>query len=198
MSDISRREILAQLAAAFAAAGVVDRLLVEESHAAVQQTSSAAGTMYQRQALSSEQFHTLERLTDLIIPVEEGRPGAVGAEVPAWIDALLNVNTDLKSRYVAGLAWLDQAMQARNQHAFAAATPAQQAELLDLIAFPAKRTPELGPGIDFFTLARRMTVDGFYTSPIGMRDIYSGNTPRTEFTVPQQSIDYVLSRSPLK
>ncbi len=48
MSDITRREVLSQLAAAFVAAGAIDRLLVEESHAAVQQTASAAGTMYQR------------------------------------------------------------------------------------------------------------------------------------------------------
>ena len=60
------------------------------------------------------------------------------------------------------------------------------------------RSPELDPGIDFFLLARRMTVDGFYTSPLGMRDLYLGNAPQAQFRVPQQAYDDVLSRSPFK
>ena len=43
-----------------------------------------------------------------------------------------------------------------------------------------------------------MTADGFYTSPIGMRDVYLGNSPQAAFTVPVTSMDHVLSRSPLK
>jgi gluconate 2-dehydrogenase gamma chain len=81
---------------------------------------------------------------------------------------------------------------------FSAATPAQRAELLDQIAYQKNRSNGLNPGIDFFILARRMTVDGFYTSAVGMRDIYQGNSPRTEFTVPAEAYEYVLSRSPFK
>ena len=43
-----------------------------------------------------------------------------------------------------------------------------------------------------------MTCDGFYTSTVGMRDVYLGNTPQAAFVVPQAAIDYVLRRSPLK
>ena len=44
-----------------------------------------------------------------------------------------------------------------------------------------------------------MTVDGFYTSEIGMRDIYpGGRAPHNAFTVPQEAMDYVISRSPFK
>ncbi len=67
-----------------------------------------------------------------------------------------------------------------------------------MIAFKKNRTPENAPGVDFFVLARRMTCDGFYTSPVGMRDVYMGNTPQAAFVVPQAAIDHVLSRSPLK
>jgi hypothetical protein len=31
-----------------------------------------------------------------------------------------------------------------------------------------------------------------------MRDIYQGNQARQTFTVPQEAMDYVISRSPLK
>ena len=102
------------------------------------------------------------------------------------------------SRYAAGLAWLDTAIQSRHGVAFAAAAVPQQTALLDQIAFQKNRSAELNPGIDFFILARRMAVDGFYTSPVGMRDLYQGNTPQAEFKVPQEAYDYVLGRSPFK
>jgi gluconate 2-dehydrogenase gamma chain len=118
--------------------------------------------------------------------------------VAAWIDMLLDVNAELKDTYIAGLAWFDSTTKQRHGTEFVSATPSQQAALLDAIAFKKNSTPELDPGIEFFVLLRRMTVDGFYSSEIGMRDIYPGNTARTEFTVPQEAIDYVLSRSPFK
>ena len=112
---------------------------------------------------------------------------------------LLNVNADLKAKYTTGLAWLDTAIAARDgAKDFVSATPAQQTALLDVIAYKKNRTPENAAGIDFFVLARRMTCDGFYTSTVGMRDVYMGNTPQAAFVVPQAAIDHVLSRSPLK
>lgn len=198
MSEITRREALGHLAAAFTAAAVIDPLAARTAHAAVQQAAAAAGGTYTPKALSPEQFATLSRLTDLIIPADNGKPGALQAGVPAWIDMLLNVNEELKARYVTGLTWIDSRMKTGQGTAFAVSTPAQQTALLDTIAFKKNSTPELDPGIEFFVLLRRMTVDGFYTSEIGMRDIYPGNTARAEFTVPQEAIDYVLNRSPFK
>jgi gluconate 2-dehydrogenase gamma chain len=198
MSEITRREALGQLAAAFAAATVIEPGSAEAAHAALQQATSASGGTYAPKALSPEEFRTLSRLTDLIIPIDNGKPGAIHAGVPAWIDLLVNVNDDLKETYVTGLAWIDSTMKQREGTTFVSATPPQQTALLDLIAFKKNSTPELEPGIEFFVLLRRMTVDGFYSSEIGMRDLYPGNTPRTEFTVPQYAIDHVMSRSPLK
>jgi hypothetical protein len=195
MSELSRREAIGRLAMAFAGAGALDRLAATDVHALVAQRP---GQVYVPQALTTGQYRALERLTDLIIPVDGSRPGALQAGVPAWIDTLLTVNAELKSRVIGGLAWLDTTMRARHGHDFVAVTPAQQTMLLDQIAFQKNRSVELNPGIDFFILARRMTVDGFYTSPLGMRDIYQGNQARQTFTVPQEAMDYVISRSPLK
>lgn len=197
MSDVSRRDALKQLAAAFLGAALIDPVLAREAHAFVQQ--SAAGGAYVPKALSAAEFRTLERLTDLILPVDSGNPGALAAGVPAWIDSLLNVNAALKSKYVDGLSWLDKTMAARSARDFASAAPDQQTALLDLIAFKKNASPELDPGIQFFALARRMTVDGFYTSDAGIRDLIpQGRPPRGQFVVPQESIDYVISRSPFK
>jgi len=197
MSELTRRDVLQRLALAIAAAGAIDTLDAHEAHVAAQQATVAAGGKYAPKALSAHEFATLERLTDLIIPADD-KPGALQAEVAPWIDLLLNVNADLKAKYTTGLAWLDAAVAADGAKDFVSATPAQQAALLDVIAYKKNRTPENAAGIDFFVLARRMTCDGFYTSPVGMRDVYMGNTPQAAFVVPQAAIDHVLSRSPLK
>jgi hypothetical protein len=197
MSDLSRRDVLQRLAAAVAAAAAFDVNDARAAHDAVHQASAAAGGRYVPKALAVHDFATLERLTDLIIPADH-KPGALKAEVAAWIDTLLNVNEGLKAKYVEGLAWLDTEIAKAGAKDFVSATAAQQTALLDVIAFRKNRTPDNAGGVDFFVLARRMTADGFYTSLVGMRDVYMGNSPQAAFTVPQAAIDHVLSRSPLK
>ena len=42
-----------------------------------------------------------------------------------------------------------------------------------------------------------MTVDAFYTSPIGIKDIdYRGNSPMGSYPEPTEAIAYVLKRVP--
>jgi hypothetical protein len=197
MSEITRRDALQRLALAIAAAGAIDALDAEAAHVAAHQAATATGGTYVPKALSAHEFATLERLTDLIMPAD-GKPGAIQADVAPWIDTLLNVNADLKARYTTGLAWLDTTIAANGAKDFVGATPAQQTALLDVIAFRRNQTPENTVGVDFFALARRMTCDGFYTSAIGMRDVYVGNMPQAAFVVPQAAIDHVIDRSPLK
>jgi len=197
MSEITRRDVLQRLALAIAAAGAIDTLDAHEAHVAAHQAAAATGGTYAPKALSAHEFATLERLTDLILPADD-KPGALQAAVAPWIDLLLSVNSDLKAKYATGLAWLDTTIAANGARDFVGATPAQQTALLDVIAYRRNRTPENGAGLDFFVLARRMTCDGFYTSPVGMRDVYPGNTPQAAFVVPQAAIDHVMSRSPVK
>ena len=80
---------------------------------------------------------------------------------------------------------------------FVEATPAQQTALLDQIAYRRNQSPELAPGIEFFNWVRRMTVDAFYTSEIGIKDIdYRGNSPMGSYPEPTEAIAYVLKRAP--
>jgi len=189
--------VLQRLALAIAAAGAFDALDAREAHAAAHQAAAETGGLYAPKALSVHEFATLERLTDLILPADD-KPGALQAAVAPWIDLLLSVNADLKAKYTTGLAWLDTTIAAEGPGDFVSATPAQQTALLDVIAYRRNGAPKTDAGIDFFALARRMTCDGFYTSPIGMRDVYPGNSPQAAFVVPQAAIDHVMSRSPVK
>ena len=159
---------------------------------------AAAGGAYAPKALSAHEFKTLERLTDFIVPVENGAPGAVAAGAAAWIDMMASENDQLKGIYTKGLAWMDAAMVQRGAKDFLTAAPARQTELLDLIAYWRNQSPELLPGIDFFAWARRMTVDAFYTSEIGIKDIdYRGNTPLASYPAPTDAIAYALKKSGL-
>jgi hypothetical protein len=57
----------------------------------------------------------------------------------------------------------------------------------------------LAPGVRFFDWARKLIVDAFYTSPIGIKDVnYIGNQVVSKYEVPQESIDYAISRSPFR
>ena len=120
------------------------------------------------------------------------------AGAAAWIDMLASENAQLKQTYTTGLAWLDAAMKSRGAADFVSATPAQQTAMLDLIAYRRNQSAELASGIEFFTWARRMTVDAFYTSEIGIRDIdYQGNRPMMAYPAPTEAIAYALKKSGL-
>ena len=197
MSDITRRDVLRRIALTLAAGGTLDRVAAQEvHHLAV--AAQGPGGAYTPRSFPPDQFALLERLTDLIVPVENGAPGALAAGAPAWIDTIASENEQLRKIYRDGFAWLDAAMKARAGTTFVAAAPAQQTELLDLIAYRRNTTPDLAPGIAFFSWVRRMTVDAFYTSEIGIKDIdYRGNAPMGAFPAPAEAIAYVLKRSPV-
>ena len=198
MSEISRRDALRRIALALTAAGFVDRVSAQEVHQMASKAVTADGGRYQPKALSLHDYQTLERLTDLIIPVENGAPGAVAAGAARWIDMLASENGELKDIYTSGLAWLDTAMKQRGAADFLSAPPADQTAMLDLIAYRRNQSAELAPGIRFFTWVRRMTVDAFYTSEIGIKDIdYRGNTPQMTYVAPTQAIEYALKKSGL-
>ena len=196
MSDVTRRDLLRTLAMALTASGIVDRTAAREVHLLAAQT--AAGGAYRPQAFSEHEYRTVERLTDLIIPIENGAPGALAAGAAAWIDMLAGANAQLKEIYGDGVAWLDRAMQQRVARDFVTAPPDDQVAMLDLIAFRRNETPALAPGIRFFSWVRRMTVDAFYTSEIGIRDIdYRGNTAMASYPAPTEAIAYALKKSGL-
>jgi hypothetical protein len=182
---------------ALMAAGTLDRIAAQEVHHMAGEAQAAAAGSYTPKSFTAPEFRTLERLTDLIVPVENGAPGALAAGCAAWIDMISSENDQLKKIYKGGFAWIDAAMKTRGATSFVEATPEQQTALLDQIAYRRNQSPELTPGIEFFTWVRRMTVDAFYTSEIGIKDIdYRGNSPMGSYPEPTQAIAYVLKRVP--
>ena len=198
MSEISRRDVLRRIGVAFMATGVIDRASAQEVHHLALAAQTTGRLPYTPKALNDHEYRTLETLTDFIIPIENGKPGAVAAGAAAWIDMLASENGQLKDIYTKGIAWIDGAAKKNGAPDFLSASAADQTALLDRIAYRRNSSPELDPGIQFFTWARRMTVDAFYTSEIGIADIdYRGNRPQVTYTEPAEAIAYALKRSGL-
>jgi hypothetical protein len=76
-----------------------------------------------------------------------------------------------------GLRWLDTESKRRFGVGYAAAKADQRHAILDDIAYPDKTTPELRAGTTFFMRFRDLTAAGFFSSPMGWKDVqYIGNT----------------------
>src|SRR5689334_9624878 len=196
MSELSRRDLLQSIALSVTLGGLSPAAAQHVHNLAADEKASTG--VYKAKALNPHEYQTLEKLADLIIPPDEKSPGAVASGACEFIDLLASQNPRLLGIYTGGIAWVDQAMKRRYSADFVRAKRNQQTALLDLIAYRKNESQELGPGIEFFEWARRMVVDAYYTSPIGIKAIgYMGNTAVAKFEVPQEAIDYAVKRSPV-
>jgi gluconate 2-dehydrogenase gamma chain len=200
--EVSRRELLRSIGASLALGAGGTEMLSAQDAAHVHQIASdvRAKGDYKPKCFTAHEYTTLRRLAEMIVPPDDHSKGALEAGAPEFIDLLSSGNQELATIYTGGMAWLDEQMKRRYQAAFCDATPAQQTAMLDLIAYSKNETehPELGPGIRFFTWVRKMVVDAYYSSEVGRRDLgFMGNGVVAAFTVPEESLQYVLKRSPV-
>ena len=197
-SGVSRREVLKQVAMAVTAtgAGVFNFEAARVVHALAGEERQQTGD-YTLKQLTEQEFATVSRLAELIVPADTGGGSGVDAGAPEFIDLLCSQNDDLADIYHGGLAWLDATMRQREGRRFVDAGAGRQTAMLDALV-EAERSEvrgTLGPGVEFFGWIRRMTVDAYYTSPIGVADLqYQGNTSMERFAVPREAIDFVNKR----
>jgi len=200
MSEFTRRDLVRIAMGVAAAGGAIDMVSAQHVHEAAADVKATDGGVYKPKALNEHEYATLRRLAELIVPEEGDSPSALEGGACEFIDLLCSNNDELAVIYTGGIFWLDRAMQERYSASFVDAKPEQQTAMLDLIAYRrnAQTNPELGPGIHFFSWARMMVVDGYYTSKPGIKDVgYMGNKGMVKFEIPQEAIDYALKRSPV-
>lgn len=189
-NQVSRREVMASIAAA-ALAGTLPAEAAQHVHQAAAESRTVAG-VYKPKGLSAGEFQSLGVLCELIVP------GARQAAAAEFIDTLCSGSKAMAAIYTGGLAWMNAEMRRRYEVTFVAAKPEQQKALLDLIAYAKNASAELNPGIQFFDWARRMTVDAYFTSKVGIAELgFQGNSSMQTYTVPVESIEYVKKRSEL-
>ncbi len=186
--SISRRDILKTLTFGATASSVLKLIplqAAEHVHRMVEEekAKTPAGA-YTPKFFSPHQYKTLQALCQAIIPPDERSGGALEAGAPEFVDLLTSENKEYQLKLGGGLMWLDATCSDRYAKVYLDCSPAQQKEILDLIAYRqnAKKDPSLSQGIRFFAFLRDLTTDGFFTSKIGIKDLeYIGNTYLAEF-----------------
>ena len=215
MTDISRRRALKVLGLAPLAAAI-DPLGAQQpttpqpttphvtpnppaQHAPPQPPKNAA----KRKFFTAKEHRTASVLADDIIPRDARSGSATESGAVDFIDFHLSVpetddNTRVQMR--GGLRWLDTESKRRFGVAYAAAKTDQRHAILDDISFPhgvpagvpqGGVPPELQPGAAFFARFRDMTAAGFFSSPMGWKDLqYLGNVFNPNWNgCPQAALD---------
>lgn len=141
-----------------------------------QLAANQAGTM---RTLSPAQNEIVVAMSELMIPATE-TPGAKAAKVNEFIDLILTEWATEEERmiFLEGLADADRKTNALFGHRFAAASAKEQTAIVqvfdeELATFRNEQLPkqvrswELTLVLPFFAQMRRLTLVGYYTSPIG-------------------------------
>ncbi len=128
-------------------------------------------------------------LADLIIPADDHSPAASAVGIvdfiDEWISAPYPQQRGDREIVLPGLEWIDGEAQRRFGKGFAAITDAERGAIADDICSASKAKPEFAGAAKFFAKFRDLTAGGFYTTPVGMKDIgYVGNVPLTTFDGP--------------
>jgi gluconate 2-dehydrogenase gamma chain len=180
--EVSRREIFHILGTAVVTAGVAAEAASAQTHDHAALATATTPGPFQRKVFDEHQWQTVKVLCDLIIPADERSGSASQAGVPEFIDDWLDFrkqedgSANLTATIAGGLMWLDHESQALASKSFRDLPLAQQTQLLDRIAWPAKAAPEDAPWVHFFNRFRDLTASGFASSKMGIADLpYMGN-----------------------
>ena len=104
-----------------------DELYGQHVHAPLAQAQS--GATYAPVFFTAEEYSTLARLADVIIP-PGATPGASGAGVPEYIDRVVHLNAEHQPLARAGLAWISVEARRRFSRDYGALDEAQHVALL--------------------------------------------------------------------
>jgi gluconate 2-dehydrogenase gamma chain len=137
---------------------------------------------YKPQFFSPEQMEILEQLTEMIIPADAHSPGARDAKVGLFIDLIVAHSAkDVQQQWSSDLKLVEAEAQERSSRPFLKCSAAERDRILNsMAAGEAEPKTELE---QFFTRLKSMTIDGYYTSVIGIhRELqYKGNAVLSEF-----------------
>lgn len=140
---------------------------------------------------------TITILADIIVPKDEVSGSASDAKVPEFLEFIVKDMPSHQTPMRGGLRWLDLQCLKQFEKSFADCSAQERIQLVDQIAYHEKAKPEMAQGVAFFNLMRDLTLTGFYTSEIGVKDLdYRGNVPNKWNGVPDDVLkQYKLAYS---
>lgn len=161
---ISRRQALKTVAASSVAPLLSPLKLA--SHPLVPVQEGEAGWV--PRFFNPHQSETVSTICELIIP-ETDTPGARAARVHEYVDFVLSEEKrDTQQAFLEGIRWVDEKSRSLFGTPFVELQPAQQSRMLEHISSDADVAPEDETGVEFFKSIRAQTIEGYYTSEIGL------------------------------
>lgn len=151
--------------------------------------------MLRKPDLTEHEMATLTILCDIILPADDRSGSAGDAGVPGFIAFIIKDMPVLETPVRGGLSWLNAESSRRSGKSFVDATPEERIALVETIAYPPSPLDPLPEvletpmhGTRFFDLMRFLTLTGFYTSEMGVKDDlgYKGNVPNEWDGVPAE------------
>ena len=163
-------------------------------------TAHRATGPYQPQFFTADEYATIERLTELIIP-NDGEAGAREAGVAEFIDFMVTNSVDigkhsyqppsirrpvpenervpdalesrqgLQYQFRYGVAWIEAHARRLYGLPFRECSEERQSEMLEHLAYRDRYRQGEEDGRAFFKLAREYTVAGFYTTRTGLEQL---------------------------
>jgi hypothetical protein len=187
--NIGRRAVLKVIAVGVGSASTLPilegRVLGQHQHPATQMDQSPGASVLAAEGgkfFNPQELETIAAISDLIIPTDEHSPGARAARVSGFIDLIVSESSnEVKALWREGLVAVDRMSEQKFSAPFNRAGLEQQTSLLKTIS-----RNERGPNTieeRFFVAIKSLTVDGYYTSPIGIhQDLrYKGNAYLKDF-----------------
>jgi hypothetical protein len=172
--NLSRRQALRTLGLGGVAAAAVPQWVealeaLAQGHVHPAPNPAVAAADWKPKVLTADQDATVTVMSELIIPATE-TPGAKAALVNRFVDAILEDADEHERReFLRGLEWTDLRSREMFGKDFRAATPEQQTELLTAMSSDKPATSGDLLGRDFFKAMKGLTITGYYTSEIGMK-----------------------------
>ncbi|HEV8131576.1 MAG TPA: gluconate 2-dehydrogenase subunit 3 family protein [Acidobacteriota bacterium] len=134
------------------------------------QAAPAAEEAWKPKFLNPHQNETVIVLSELIIP-QTDTPGARAAKVNEFIDTVLDdAETTEQKNFVRGLQWIDARSNELFGAEFTKATLEQQTALLTILSSRKNKSLSDQIGVEFFGVIKSMTITGYYTSEVGMKE----------------------------
>jgi len=143
--------------------------------------------------LSAPQRRVAGILADLIIPADAQSPSASAVGVVEFIDEWISAPYPLHLRdrtiVLDGLAWLDAEAARRVGRGFAELDDSGRIGICDAICNESHAAAEYRNAARFFALYRDLTAGGFYSTPVGRKDLnFIGNVPLARFDGPPPAL----------
>lgn len=130
-------------------------------------------------------------LCDTIIPADATSPSASAVGVvdfiDEWISAPYPDQQADRGVVLDGLVWLEAESRRRHTREFGALSDDERVKIANDICSEERAAPEFKTAARFFARFRDLCAGGFYSSPIGRKDVnYLGNVPQQRPEPPPQ------------